>query len=184
MDMTHLQFLPSPSDPLSSESSNPTTKDTPSLLLLSASYDGIVSLTYAKVVTGDDALYGSGTLDGCFSQAGWYRAMVGKRQQRRQDIKIWARSVMDSIGTWTLGRGIESDLAVGGTFASYGNVYNISFPRMFLFCQVTIWSYALVARSHTSSSSYVRAVIILRTTTVSSKPRTRLGKKLPSVDDS
>jgi hypothetical protein len=91
-DITQLQFLPSLSLCSDSDSTTVDTNDVPSVLFLSASYDGTVSITDAKVARGDDAPYGSVTLDGCIEKAGRYRASAGKRQQRRHDIKIWVRS--------------------------------------------------------------------------------------------
>ena len=88
-DITHLHFLP-PSASFHPEFPPAVTDDIPSSLLLSTSYDGLVSLTDADVGRSDAALYSSAALDGGIKKAGWYWAAVGKGKQRRKQIKIWA----------------------------------------------------------------------------------------------
>lgn len=89
-DITHLQFLSPSSASFHLGSPPAATHDIPSSLLLSTSYDGLVSLTDADVGRSDAALYSSAALDGGIKKAGWYWAAVGKGKQRRKQIKIWA----------------------------------------------------------------------------------------------
>lgn len=112
-DITHLQFLPTtstflPSLPATATSTNPT----PPLLLMSASTDGLVALTNPKESDEEEAFYGAEALNGSVAKAGWYWADIGTGKQRRRGVKVWARSDMDSVGTWSLGRGEEGDAQV------------------------------------------------------------------------
>jgi hypothetical protein len=112
-DITHLQFLPTtstflPSVPATATSTNPT----PPLLLMSASTDGLVALTNPKESDEEEAFYGAEALNGSVAKAGWYWADIGTGKQRRRGVKVWARSDMDSVGTWSLGRGEEGDAQV------------------------------------------------------------------------
>lgn len=121
-DITQLSFLPSlrsssylPPLPPSSSSTNPT----PSLLLLSASTDGLVALSDAKQEDEEEAFYGAENLDGSVASAGTYVVDVkdeGKKDGRRKGLSVWARSDMDSMGTWKLGRGAEGDVEVSDGF--------------------------------------------------------------------
>ncbi|KAJ9099843.1 hypothetical protein QFC21_003845 [Naganishia friedmannii] len=109
-DITHLQFLPTSTSflpPLlpTATSTNPT----PPILLLSASTDGLVALSNPKESDEEEAFYGAEALDGSVAKAGWYWADIGRGKARRRGIKVWARSDMDSVGTWSLGRGEEGD---------------------------------------------------------------------------
>jgi hypothetical protein len=120
-DITSLTFLPpspsyAPALPATSSSENPT----PGLLLLSGSTDGLVALTNPKEADEEEAFYGAEGLDGSVAKAGWYRAAVDepdKKKKRknggkRQGLKVWGRSDMDSVGTWEMGRGETGDIEV------------------------------------------------------------------------
>jgi hypothetical protein len=112
-DITNLQFLPTTSTFLPSLSPTATsTNPTPPLLLLSASTDGLVALTNPKESDEEEAFYGAEALNGSVAKAGWYWADIGTGKQRRRGVKVWARSDMDSVGTWSLGRGEEGDAQV------------------------------------------------------------------------
>ncbi|KAJ9118208.1 hypothetical protein QFC22_004114 [Naganishia vaughanmartiniae] len=109
-DITHLQFLPTTTSYLPPVLPNATsTHPTPPLLLLSASTDGLVALSNPKESDEEEAFYGAEALDGSIAKAGWYWAEIGRGKQRRHGVKVWARSDMDSVGTWSLGRGEEGD---------------------------------------------------------------------------
>ena len=117
-DITSLTFLPPTSSyaaPLPKESSSEL--PTPPLLLLSGSTDGLLALTNPKESDEEEAFYGAEGLDGSVAKAGWYRAMVDepdKKRRRgagkRQGLKVWGRSDMDSVGTWEMGRGETGDI--------------------------------------------------------------------------
>ncbi len=109
-DITHLSFLPSTSR-LSLPSTSPITSGTPipSLLLLSSSTDGLVALSDVKESDEDEACWATEGLDGSVATAGWYS--VGGNGGV-MNVNVWARSDMNSVGTWSLGRGEEA-LEVG-----------------------------------------------------------------------
>lgn len=123
-DITSLSFLPPTSSyasalPSGASSENPT----PGVLLLSGSTDGLLALTNPKEPDEEEAFYGAEGLDGSVAKAGWYRALVDepdKKKKRksgmggkRQGLKVWGRSDMDSVGTWEMGRGETGDIEVG-----------------------------------------------------------------------
>jgi hypothetical protein len=80
----------------------------------------LVALTNPKEADEEEAFYGAEGLDGSVAKAGWYRASVDepdKKKKRknggkRQGLKVWGRSDMDSVGTWEMGRGETGDIEV------------------------------------------------------------------------
>jgi hypothetical protein len=126
-DITSLTFLPPTTSyasplPPSSTSSLPT----PGLLLLSSSTDGLLALTNPKESDEEEAFYGAEGLDGSVAKAGWYRSTVddhdkkGKKKGKRQGLKVWGRSDMDSVGTWEMGRGESGDIEVSRVVVTLG----------------------------------------------------------------
>lgn len=79
---------------------------------MSASTDGLVALTNPKEADEEEAFYGAEALDGSVARAGWYWSNIGTGKQQGRGVKVWARSDMDSVGTWALGRGEEGDAQV------------------------------------------------------------------------
>jgi hypothetical protein len=119
-DITTLTFLPPTSSyapPLAANASS--SMPTPPTLLLSGSTDGLLSLTNPKEPDEEEACYGAEALDGSVAKAGWYRTLVDekdkhgkKKKSKRQGLKVWGRSDMDSVGTWEMGRGETGDIEV------------------------------------------------------------------------
>lgn len=72
----------------------------------------MVALTNPKESDEEEAFYGAEALNGSVAKVGWYWADIGTGKQRRRGVKVWARSDMDSVGTWSLGRGEEGDAQV------------------------------------------------------------------------
>lgn len=105
-DITHLSLLPPSSTFVSPSSTNPV----PGRLLLSASTDGLVALSDLKETDEDEAVQCAENLGQSIATAGAY-AFKGR-------MKIWARSDMDGVATWTVGRGEEDDLELAD-FSEY-----------------------------------------------------------------
>jgi hypothetical protein len=106
-DITHLSFLP-PTSRLSLPLTSDTTTSTPlpPLLLLSSSTDGLVALSDAKENDEDEACWATEGLDGSVAKCGWY-AVGAADVGAGMSVNVWARSDMDSLGTWSLARGEE-----------------------------------------------------------------------------
>lgn len=91
-DITTLELMPPISGP------------GPDCLLLSGSTDGLVSLTDIKETDEDEAVWAAENWGVSIANAGVYQ--VGKT------TKVWARSDMDQVATWDVGRTQEGDLEV------------------------------------------------------------------------
>jgi hypothetical protein len=92
-DITVLELMPSVPGP------------GPERLLLSGSTDGLVSLSDIKETDEDEAVYGAENWGVSIANAEVYKAKTG--------LKVWARSDMDQVATWDVGRSEEGDLEVG-----------------------------------------------------------------------
>ena len=96
-DITHLSLLPPTSSFLPHSSSNPL----PPRLLLSASTDGLVALSNLAETDEEEALLAEENWGQSIADAGAY-AFKGK-------MKVWARSDMDGVANWDIGRGGEEE---------------------------------------------------------------------------
>lgn len=97
-DITHLSLLPSTSSFLPSTSSAPL----PDRLLLSTSTDGLVALSNLKEADEEEAVLAAETMGQSIADAGAY--------SHKGNMKIWARSDMDYVSTWDVGKGDEGEL--------------------------------------------------------------------------
>ncbi|ORY28763.1 WD40-repeat-containing domain protein [Naematelia encephala] len=94
-DITHLSLLPPTSSFLPSSSSFP------SRLLLSTSTDGLVALSDLKEADEDEAVQAADNWGQSIAGAGCYL--------HRRGLKVWARSDMDGVCVWSLGKGVVED---------------------------------------------------------------------------
>jgi hypothetical protein len=110
-DLTHLSLLPSTSSFLSGSSSNPL----PSRLLLSTSTDGLVALSNPQESDEEEAVLAAENWGQSIADAGAY-AHKGK-------MKVWARSDMDGVATWDIGKGEEDELQLQDFMENGTEVY-------------------------------------------------------------
>lgn len=99
-DITHLSLLPPSQSFMPSSSTHPV----PPRLLLSASTDGLVALSDMRESDEDESVQAEENLGQSIASAGSYR-WKGK-------MKIWARSDMDGMAVWDIGKGEEEELEV------------------------------------------------------------------------
>jgi hypothetical protein len=99
-DITHLSLLPSSSTFLPPSANIPL----PQSLLLSASTDGLVALSDLKETDDEEALKAAESWGQSVAAAGTYT--VGGQ------MRVWARSDMDAVATWEIGKGDDEELEV------------------------------------------------------------------------
>ncbi|KAK8844067.1 hypothetical protein IAR55_006861 [Kwoniella newhampshirensis] len=101
-DITHLSLLPSTNTFLSSSSSSSNGPPLPDRLLLSASTDGLVALSNMKESDEDEAVVATDNWGQSIADAGGY--------MHKGKMKVWARSDMDAVAIWDVGKGDEEEL--------------------------------------------------------------------------
>lgn len=112
-DITQLRFLP-PTRSFAPPGAAPSSDaSTPDLLLLSASTDGLLALTNPLEEDEDEAFYGAaGELGGSVARMGTYWAppslASGSTKSKQYNLRVWARSDMDTFATFDVGRGQET----------------------------------------------------------------------------
>lgn len=99
-DITHLSLLPSTSTYLQPSSANPL----PPKLLLSSSTDGLVALSNPFESDEEEALTCTENWGQSIADAGFY--------SHKGKMKIWARSDMDGVSTWSIQLGQEGELVL------------------------------------------------------------------------
>lgn len=103
-DITHLSLLPSTSTFLRTTSSSGG-PPLPDRLLLSASTDGLVALSSMKETDEDEA---------CLAAENWGQSIASAGSwMHKGTMKVWARSDMDAVATWSVSKGAEDELEVG-----------------------------------------------------------------------
>ncbi|WRT69224.1 uncharacterized protein IL334_006208 [Kwoniella shivajii] len=103
-DITHLSILPTTSTYLrsSSSSSSSSSGPLPDKLLLSSSTDGLVALSNLKETDEDEAV---------LTAENWGQSIADVTSYlHKGKMKIWARSDMDQVAVWDIGKGIEDEL--------------------------------------------------------------------------
>ncbi|WWD21279.1 hypothetical protein CI109_105763 [Kwoniella shandongensis] len=99
-DITHLSLLPTTNTFLSTTSSSG--GPLPDRLLLSTSTDGLVALSNMKESDEDEAVLATDNWGQSIADAGSYL--------HKGKMKIWARSDMDAVAIWDVGKGDEDEL--------------------------------------------------------------------------
>ena len=99
-DITKLSLLPSTSTFLSPSSSKPL----PSRLLLSSSTDGLIALSDFKETDEDEAVQAAENWGQSIASAGTY--------EHKGKMKVWARSDMDGVISWTISKGEGEEVEV------------------------------------------------------------------------
>jgi len=97
-DITHLSLLPQTSTFLPPSSAHPL----PQRLLLSASTDGLVALSNFTEADEEEALLSAENWGQSIADTGAY-SYEGK-------MKVWARSDMDGVAVWDIGKGEEEEI--------------------------------------------------------------------------
>ena len=117
-DITHLSLLPSTSTFLPSSSS----KSLPPRLLLSASTDGLVALSNVKESDEDEAVVAEENWGQSIAAAGSYV----KGQKGKEKMGIWARSDMDGVAVWSVGKGEDEEIEVSYFFLVHASLLNFT----------------------------------------------------------
>lgn len=97
-DITHLSLLPQTSSFLPPSSAQPL----PQRLLLSASTDGLVALSNFTESDEEEALLSAENWGQSIADAGAY--------SHKGKMKVWARSDMDGVAVWDIGKGDEEEI--------------------------------------------------------------------------
>jgi hypothetical protein len=106
-DITHLSLLP-PTSSWAAHSTSPV--PLPERLLLSTSTDGLVALSDLRETDEEEAVLAAENWGQSVAGAGWFG--------HKGAMKVWARSDMDGVATWDIGRGAEDQLEVGQSVTS------------------------------------------------------------------
>ncbi|RSH95031.1 hypothetical protein EHS25_000117 [Saitozyma podzolica] len=101
-DITHLSLLP-PTSSWAAHSTSPV--PLPERLLLSTSTDGLVALSDLRETDEEEAVLAAENWGQSVAGAGWFG--------HKGAMKVWARSDMDGVATWDIGRGAEDQLELG-----------------------------------------------------------------------
>jgi hypothetical protein len=107
-DITHLSLLPPTGSWAAPSTSAPL--PLPERLLLSTSTDGLVALSDLRETDEEEAVLAAENWGQSVAGAGWFG--------HKGAMKVWARSDMDGVATWDIGRGTEDQLEVGQILAS------------------------------------------------------------------